>query len=69
MSDGIVFVNEFDRKYWFGGVKRGSFLDTRSPHYHNVDTKSVKLYHLPRVSSLTNRFGDNAKRQFGRQWC
>lgn len=38
-------------------------------NYHNIETKSIKLYHLPRVGSLTNRFGDNAKRQFGRQRC
>lgn len=30
MPDGIVFVNEFNRKDWFGGVKRGCFLDARS---------------------------------------
>lgn len=38
-------------------------------NYHNVDAKSLKLCRLPRVSSLTNCFGDNPKRQFGRQRC
>lgn len=30
MSDGIVFVNEFNSEDWFGGVKGGCFLDTGS---------------------------------------
>lgn len=48
MPDGIVFVNEFNRKDWFGGVKRGCFLDTRSQLSQRRHEKREALPHTTR---------------------